>query len=173
MFCPDAIQPYTSVYIVFCCVNAIYTAHATKQHIRLCRGFSCDCTRSTAHYTKPTQAAIIPPVPRWRAYQRIQDITAAPGRCIGQHRPPIIIRYIRGRIPAPYCRSMPDSAAYRGPCKRRRVSVSTCAVSALRLEVWHRVSSQGGAGQSSGRRRGGRRGTIGGYRRISFRAVAR
>ena len=51
---------------------------------------------------------------------------------------------------------------------------------ARRLEVWHRVSGQGGhsgtlhpAEQSSSRGRGGRRGTIGGSRRISFRAFAR
>lgn len=37
---------------------------------------------------------------------------------------------------------------------------------ARRLVIWHRS-----AGQLSGR--GGRRGTIGGYRRISFRAFAR
>lgn len=29
--------------------------------------------------------------------QQIPDTTATPGRCTGQHRPPIIIRYIRGR----------------------------------------------------------------------------
>ena len=29
--------------------------------------------------------------------QQIPDTTATPGRCTGQHRPPIIIRYIRGK----------------------------------------------------------------------------
>lgn len=37
------------------------------------------------------------------------DGLPAPGRCTGQHRPSIIIMYIRG-------------AAYRRPCQRRRVS---------------------------------------------------
>ena len=51
---------------------------------------------------------------------------------------------------------------------------------ARRLDAWYRVSGQGTpagtlypAGQSSGRERGGRRGTISGYRRSSFRAFAR
>ena len=47
-----------------------YTAHATKQHTGLYNVFSGDCTHSTAADTRPTQAAIIPPVPRWRAYTR-------------------------------------------------------------------------------------------------------
>ena len=52
------------------CSQCNYTAHAAKQRARLYMGFSCDCTRSTAHDTRPIQADIIPPVPRWRAYTR-------------------------------------------------------------------------------------------------------
>ena len=70
LFCSDAIQPNTSVYSVFCRVNAIYTAHTAKQRTGLYRGFSYDCTRSTAHDNSPTQAAIMPLVTRWRAYTR-------------------------------------------------------------------------------------------------------
>lgn len=70
LFCPDAIQPNTSVYSVFCCVNANYTAHAAKQRTGLYSGFSCDCTRSTAHNTRQAQAAIIPLAQRRRAYTR-------------------------------------------------------------------------------------------------------
>lgn len=44
--------------------------HAAKQRTRLYRRFSCDLTHSTAHDTRPTQAAIIPPVPRWSVSQR-------------------------------------------------------------------------------------------------------
>ena len=104
----------------------------------------------------------------------IPDTTATPERCTGQHSPPIIIRYIRGCRGAPCCGSMPDGAAHRRPCQRRRVSVSTCAGSARRLAVWHRSARHpppGGAVQQQ--RRGGRRGPIDGYRRISFRAFAR
>ena len=41
--------------------------------------------------------------------QPIPDTTATPGRCTGQHRPPIIIRYIRGQ-------TMPAAAGQRLPC---------------------------------------------------------
>lgn len=68
-FCPAAVQPHTSVYSAFCAVRAIYTAHATKQRTRLYRGFSCNYARSTARDTRPTQAAIIPLVPRWSVSQ--------------------------------------------------------------------------------------------------------
>lgn len=54
--------------------------------------------------------------------QPIPDTTATPGRCTGQHSPPIIIRYIRGCRGATCYESMPDSAAYCRPCQRRRVS---------------------------------------------------
>ena len=70
MFCPFAIQPHTSVYSVFCDVHAVYTTHDAKQRTGLYRGISCDCTRSTAHDTRPTQAAIVPPAPRWSVSQR-------------------------------------------------------------------------------------------------------
>ena len=70
LFCPAAIQPHTSVYSVFCAVNANYTAHAIKRHTELCSGFSCDYARSTARDTRQTQATIIPPTPRWSVSQR-------------------------------------------------------------------------------------------------------
>lgn len=69
-FCPAAIQPHTSVYSAFCSAHAIYTTHATKQRTGLYRSFSCGLTHSTAHDTRPTQAAIIPPAPRWSVSQR-------------------------------------------------------------------------------------------------------
>lgn len=47
-----------------------YTAHALKRHTGLYSGIPCDCTGSTAHDIRPTQAAIIPPATRWRAYTR-------------------------------------------------------------------------------------------------------
>lgn len=84
LFCPTAIQPHTSVYSAFCAVNAIFTIHTIKQHTELCSGFSCDYARSSAHDTRQTQAAIIPPVPSWSVSQRrntssaYQDTTATP-----------------------------------------------------------------------------------------------
>ena len=65
--------------------------------------------------------------------QPIPDTTATPGRCAGQHRPPIIIMYIRRCRGAPCCGSMPDGAAYCRPCQRRR---------GQRLHL-HRVSPAG------------------------------
>lgn len=59
------------------------------------------------------------------------------------------------------------------------VSVSTCTRSARRLAIWHRSAVRAHRLAPSTRRgspaagRGGRRGTIGGYRRSSFRAFAR
>ena len=47
-----------------------YTAHAIKQRTGLYSGVSCDCTRSTAHATRPTQAAIMLFAPRWSVSQR-------------------------------------------------------------------------------------------------------
>lgn len=84
-------------------------------------------------------------------------------------QPPIIIRYIRVQGCAARYGSMPDSAADCRPRQPGGVSASTCTGSARRLAIWH--PPLGGAVQQQGH--GGRRGTIDGYRRISFRAVAR
>ena len=147
------IAPYKRLQCVLCC-QCNYTAHDAKQHTGLYRGFSSDCTRSTATDTRPTQQAIAPPATRWRAYTRPDALNLyqipPPRRTL--HRPaqpPIIIRYIRGQ-------TMPA---------RRGLDASH----ARRLEIWH--PAPGGAVQRQGH--GERRGTIGGYRRISFRAFAR
>ena len=68
-------------FLLLCCNTALYkrlqrvlfhqcnyTTHAAKQRTGLYSGFSCDCTRSTAHDNRPTKMAIIPPATRWRAY---------------------------------------------------------------------------------------------------------
>lgn len=82
----------------------------------------------------------------------------------------------------PYYNKVYKGAAYRRPCKSGGVSVSTCTGSARRgldashaqrLEVWHRVSGKPSTLHPAGQSSSGRRGTIGGYRRISFRAFAR
>lgn len=62
LFCPVAICLNTSVYRGFYIIHASYTANTSKQRTELYRGFSCDYTRSTDHDTRPTEAAIIPPV---------------------------------------------------------------------------------------------------------------
>lgn len=123
--------PYKRLQRVLC-NQCNYTNHATKQHTVLCIGFSCDYARSTAHDTRPTKADIIPPATRWRAYTRPDALNRyqipPPRRDAAQVNgdPSIIIMYIIGFRDAPCYGSMPDGAAYRRPCQRRRVSVSTC-----------------------------------------------
>lgn len=126
------------------------TAHAAKRITGLYRGFSCDLPHFTAANTRPTQAAIIPPVPRRTLYRPAQ--------------PPYYNKVYKGTRVRPCYGSMPDSAAHCRPCQPGGVSVSTCTGSA-------RHPPPGGAIQQQGR--GGRRGTIDGCRRIYFRAFAR
>lgn len=147
-----------------------YTAHAIKQCTRLYRRFSGYLPYSTAANNRPTQAAITLPAPRWSVSQRRSTSSTyqipPPRRTLCRSaQPPYYNKVYKG-----------GSAAYRKPCLRRGLDTSH----ARRLAIWHRVSSQGvpaytlhPAGQSSGRGRSGRRGTIGGYRRSSFRASAR
>lgn len=70
LFCPDAIQPNTSVYSAFCAVHASYTAHAAKQRTGLYSGVSVNLTHSSVHNTVTTQANYAPPAPRWSTSQR-------------------------------------------------------------------------------------------------------
>lgn len=153
MFCPFAIHPHTSVYSGFLYHPWLYTANAVKPRTGLCRRFSCDLSHSTAADTRPTQAAIIPPAPRLSVSQRRSTSSTyqipQPRRDAVQLSTAALyynnVYKVAGVRP---CRgSMPDGAAYSRPCQ------------------------PGGAVQQQGR--GGRRGTIGGYRRISFRAFAR
>ena len=72
-FCPAAIQPHTSVYGGFYAIHAVYTAHATKQHTRIYRGFSdyfpllfCGCASC---YTAP-------PAPHRNTSQRRSNSSA-------------------------------------------------------------------------------------------------
>lgn len=119
--------PYKRLQCVLPC-QCNYTANAPKQRTGLYSGFSCDCTHSATHDTRPTQADIIPLAPHWRAYTRPGALNLYTGyHCHAGtlHRPaqpPIIIRYIRGCRGAPFCGSIPDGAAYRRLCQRRRVN---------------------------------------------------
>lgn len=79
--------PYKRLHRVLCCQRN-YITHATKQRTGLYRGFSCDYARSTAHNTRPTKAAIIPPAPRWSAHTRSDALNRyqiqPPRRCTVQ-----------------------------------------------------------------------------------------
>lgn len=158
MFCPAATQPHISVYGGF----YYNTAHAAKRITGLYRGFSCDLPHFTAANTRPTQAAIIPPVPRRTLYRPAQ--------------PPYYNKVYKGARVRPCYGSMPDSAAHCRPCQP---GGGLDTSHARRLAIWHRSAAgrtgwhppPGGAVRRQGR--GGRSGTIDGYRRSSFRAFAR
>lgn len=105
-----------------------YTAHAIKHHTELCRGFSCDCTRSTAHDTKPTQAAIIPPAPRWSVSQRRNTSSTyqipAPRRTLYSSAQTAYYNNVyKGAGVRHRYGSTPDSAAHRRPSKPGGVSM--------------------------------------------------
>lgn len=123
----------------------------------LCILLYCTACTTPEHITAPQQL------------QRIPDTSRHAGRCTGQHRPPIIIRYIRG------AQIMPARRGQLLPCVDRwqvlhpahllrgqrlhlyRVSPAVCCPALM-----DREQTQQRAG-----------GTIDGYRRISFRAFAR
>lgn len=97
---------------------------------------------------------------------------------------PIIIRYIKGCKGAPCYGSMPASAGLRLPCADRLQVLTRCqqhrpgapaegSASPPVPGQRSRRRTLHPAGQSSSRGHGGRRGTIGDLRRISFRAFAR
>ena len=107
--------------------------------------------------------------------QPIPDTTATPGRCTGQNRPSIIIMYIRARrVPAmDPCQTVQHIADHASPaasrCFQRPAAGDLAPGQWSGRASWH--PPPGGAVQRQ--RRGGRRGTIDGCRRISFRAFAR
>ena len=122
LFCPAAIQPHTSVYSVFCAVNAFYTAHAAKQRTGLYNGFSCDYARSSTANTRPTHAAIIPPVPRWsvsqhRSTSNAYQIPDATPDAVQARTAAYYNKVYKGAAVRLCYGSMPDSAADCRPCK--------------------------------------------------------
>ena len=127
-----------------------YTTHATKQRTGLYRGFSCDYTRSTANDTRPTQAAIIPPAPRWSTSQRRSTSST--------YQIPATRRALYSSTQTAYYNKV-----YKG--------APLLWIHARRCSIPQTMQTPGGAAQRQGR--GGRRGTIGGSRRSSFRAFAR
>lgn len=71
---------------------------------------------------------------------QIPDTTATPGRCTGQHRPPIIIMYIRG---CSISQTMPAAAGQLLPCADRwQVLHPAHLLRGQRLHL-HRVSPAG------------------------------
>lgn len=127
LFCPAAIQTHTSVY----------------------SGFSCDCALLTANDTRPTQAAIIPPVQRWSVSQRRSTSSTyqipPPRRTLYRSAQTAYYNKVYKGASVRTCYgSMPDGAAYRRPCQP---GGGLDAPNARRLAIWHRVSNQGAPDQ--------------------------
>lgn len=146
-----------------------YTANATKQRAGLYRGVSCNLPHSIAADTIPAQAAIIPPATRWSTSQRRRTSSACriPTQRRTLHRstqPPYYNKVYKGApllwIHARRCSISQTMPARRGSRYFPRPAACDLAPST------RRVSPAVGS-------RGGRRGTIGGLRRSSFRAFAR
>lgn len=154
-----------------------YIAKFAKQRTGLCSGFSCGLPHSTATDTRPAQAAIIPPVPRWSTHTHRN----APHR----YQIPPKRRTLYRSTQLPYYNNVYKGAGgapllwiHARQCNRLQImqarrghpgglrSGTGPAVRAHRLAPSTRraVQQQGCSW---------RRGTIGGSRRISFRAFAR
>ena len=104
-----------------------YTTHATKQRTGLYSGLSSDYASSAAHNTRPTQAAITPPAPRWSVSQRGNTSSTykipPPRRTLYRPaQPPYYNKVYKGAWVRTCYGSMPDSAAYRRPCQPGGVS---------------------------------------------------
>lgn len=179
-----------------------YTNHAIKQRTGLCRGFSCDLSNYNTSDTRPAQADITLSVPRWSVSQRpdaLQHITRYHRHARTLHRsaqPPYYNKAYKMVMHTADHASPAGSA--QPPADRWQVLRPAHLLRGQRLHLYRvspaasrcfpRQAACGLApGQQSGRTgwhpppgwavqqqgRGGRRGTIGGYRRSSFRAFAR
>lgn len=127
-----------------------YTTRTAKQRTGLYSGFSCNLSHSTSTNTRPTQAAIIPLAPFWIVSQR--RITSS------TYQIPPPRRTLHRSVQTAYYNKVYKGAAVptcTGPARRLRSGTGS---------VW--LLPPGGAVQQQGC--GGRRGTIGGSRRISF-----
>ena len=179
LFCPVAIQPHTSVYSVFFAINAIIPP--TPQNGA--HGF-------TGAF--PAIAPIQPPTIPDRHKRPLYHLRHA-GAHTRARAPSTDTRYHRhagtlyGSAQPPYYNKVYNGAAVRplSWIHARRCSISQTIQARRGLDASHVWRLGLAPGQRSGRafwhpppggavqRQGGRRGTIGGCRRISFRAFAR
>lgn len=148
-----------------------YTAHTTKQRTGLYSGISCDCTHSIAYYTSTTKAAIMPPAPRWSAYQRPKHLQhnqiPPPRRDAAQVSAAVYYNKVYKRVQrcAPVidpCQTVQHIADHASPAGQS-LPLSIWQGSARRgldasharwLEVWH--PTPGGAVQQQEARRAAR-----------------
>lgn len=151
-FCPATIQPNTSVYSTLCIIHAIIPP---KRQNRL-HGFTAAFPLICAIPAHTIQHPHKPPIHRLRnaGWHTVKCCTSTntryhrhAGRCTGATCPPTIIMYIRVQRCAPV--------------------VDLCQA------VQHSADHASGSGTVQWQGHGGRCGTTGGYRRISFLAFAR
>lgn len=109
LFCPAAIQPHTIVYSAFFAVHASYIANAAKQRTGL---------YSVISGNLPCFTAII------YVHPAILHHLRHAGRLYRSAQPPYYNKVYKGAAVRPCYRSMPDCAAHRRPCQRKRVSAS-------------------------------------------------
>lgn len=122
------IQAFTACFVPS--MQLYYPRHKTayralqRRFLRL-RPLNCPRyqTNTSGYNTTCTTPEGIPAPGR---AQPILDTTATPGRCTGQHRPPIIIRYIRRCRGAPCCGSMPARRGQLLPCMDRLQALTRC-----------------------------------------------
>lgn len=145
-----------------------YITNTAKRRTGLYSGVSFDCTRSTAHDTRQTQQAIAPPATRWRAYTRPD----APNRY--QIPPP---RWDAAQVStAAYYnnvyKKVQGCAPVVGPCQTVQHIADHASPAGSAPAVCGSLASADTLSAVQQQEGGGRSGTIDGYRRISFRAVA-
>lgn len=177
-FCPAAYQPRTSVYSGFSAANAIIQPKR-QNHLQ---GFAAAFPLIRPIPAHTIQQMYKLPIHRLRnaGWHTVKCCTSTntryhrhAGRCTGATCPPTIIMYIRVQRCAPVvdlCQAVQHSADHASPAASR--CFSRPAVCGLALgqrsertrPAWR--PPPGGAVQQQ--EQGGRRGTIDGYRRISF-----
>lgn len=130
LFCHAAIRPIQAFTARFAPSMQLYHTRRKTVH-RALQGLFLRLTRSTAHDTRQTQAAIIPPAPRWRAYHQAQHLRRyqipAPRRTLYRPAQPPYYNKVYNCAGVRHCyRSMPDSAAYRKPCQPGGATTAVC-----------------------------------------------
>lgn len=160
LFCPATIQPHTNVYSTFCRVNAIYRQRRKTAHIALQALFLRFATFHRHRYQTDTSG--------YNTACATLEHTTEPQHL--QHIPkPAVTPDAVQLSTAAYYNKVYKGATDRKTYKPGGLQSGTGQRSGRTWSTWH--PPPGGAVQRQSR--SGRRGTIDGSRRISFRAFAR
>ena len=168
-FCPAAYQPHASVYSGFSVVRAIILSQSQNR----LQGFTAAFPLILPISARTIQQSHKPPIRQLRhaGGHTVKRYTSAntryhrhAGRCTDQHRQPIIIMYIRAHRCPPVmdsCQTVQHITDHASPAVQTSSKSTAGRVSGGLLT---------GIDRQRARAEGG---TIGGYRRVSFRAFAR